>query len=101
MKYVICEHKKRDKVDLRPIRPKYVILFSDHLAHSEVVPNTMKAVSAGEVVFSGRADVRCSGKSVSLRLTPKSYEKDAVLISIWLAFGESMLIMASIEYDEA
>jgi len=98
MKYVICEPKKAGRA---VCQPKYVVLFSDHICHVDAVPKHMKAVSAGEVLLSRAGSVLCSGHSVSLNITPQDHTRDTKLIQTWLTFGESMMIMASMDYDEA
>ena len=99
MKYVICESKKLREMKA-DCRTKSIILFSEHLVHAEMVPKDMVAVSAGEIVFGEEGPITCAGSSSSLKL--KSHpEKDQQLIWSWFAYGESMLTIASMQYDEA
>jgi len=98
MKYVICESKKLREMK-SDCRTKSIILFSNHLVHAEMVPRGMVAVSAGEMVFGKEGPITCAGGSSSLKL--KSHpEKDQQLIWFWFTYGESMLTIASIQYDE-
>lgn len=98
MKYVICEEEKlREKKS--SILPKSIVLFSEDLSHCDMVPAGMRAVSAGFVSF-GATGIHCTGPSSSLKCECHA-DKDALLIGIWWQYGSSMMVMASVEYDEA
>jgi hypothetical protein len=92
MKYIIVE-----SIITGPINLKHPILFPDHLVHADMVPKAFVAVSAGDISLQGN-EATCSGKSITLKLSAK--EKDSVLISQWLTFGEAIMVMASCDYDE-
>ncbi len=96
MKYIIVESEKTKGHD---IRPKYPIIFSDHLIHRDMVPKRHFAISAGDISLIGRSGAICSGQSRTLGISSNA-EKDSELITKWLTFGEAIMIMASCDYDQ-
>lgn len=103
MKYVIVEREVKKGKPRPSLMPKYPIIFSDHLVHSDMVPAGYVAVSAGDVMIEARSrdmqGATCSGKSESLGLRAHP-TADSYLILVWLQTGESMLIMASETYED-
>lgn len=100
MKYVISEIPG---IPGGSLRPKHIAIFSENLIHASMVPQGYVALSAGEclirTVDSGHLLCTVSGGSDSLGLVCDEFA-DGALLSTWLNFGESMLIMASMQYDE-
>lgn len=89
MKYVIIRTKKKV---VMPIF--YPVLFPDHLVHADMVPKGYKAHSAGFVSI--KDTLETFGESKSLKLNP--HPADARHIEMYLAFGESMMMISSGEY---
>lgn len=101
MKYVISENGALRKK--ASIVPKHIAIFTESSVHSDMVPPGHVALSAGFVMIQptkkpGGIYAVCSGgsESLGLKATPM---RDSVLLTTWLNYGESMMVMASESYD--
>lgn len=101
MKYIVVTPQK---FPTGVPKPKYPVLFPDHLVHSEMVPNGYEPVSAGFVSFGKTLCeygplLECFGESESLKLKAHP-NADAFLIDWLWTMGDSQMLMASDTYDE-
>jgi hypothetical protein len=95
MKYIVVQPKAFvDGVT----RPKFPVLFPDHLCHCDMVPKDYEAISAGFVSLR-RGSVACYSKSDSLKVHSHK-NTDEFLIDSILVFGEAMLFVYAETYDD-